>query len=95
MRVCASAPSSSPGGTRGQVASTSGILAVQSSSVAGKTTLVEPPEPDPKNAPNRNPYGNDRPANTNGPPGRRPVVEDFSEIMKVTGLDGALQTGVC
>jgi hypothetical protein len=92
-RICASAPSSSPGGIDGRVASPSGILQVQSSSVAGKTAVVEPPESDPNNLPNRDPLGDDKPGHTNGlyqEDNRclRSALENSSEIMKVVDLYG-------
>jgi hypothetical protein len=91
------APSSSPGGIDGQVASASGILPVQSSSVDGKTIVVEPPEPDPNNLRNRDPRGEDKSGHTNGLSQEddrplRSVVENSSEIMKVTGVDGTLRS---
>jgi hypothetical protein len=71
---------------------------VQSSSVAGKTVVVEPPEPDENNLPNRDPHGEDEPEHTYGPSQEdarclRSVVENSSEIMKVVALDGALLSG--
>ena len=77
----------------GRVASTSGILQVQSSSVAGKTAVVEPPEPDPNNLPNLDLRGDDKPGHTNGLSEEddrylRSVVENTSEIMKF--VDGTL-----
>ena len=77
----------------GRVASTSGILQVQSTSVAGKTAVVEPPELDPNNLPNLDPRGDDKPGHTNGLSEEddrylRSVVENTSEIMKF--VDGTL-----
>jgi hypothetical protein len=91
------APSSSPGGIDGRVASTSGILQVQSSSVAGKTAVVEPPEPDPNNLPNLDPRGDDKPGHTKGLSQEddrylRSVVENSSEFMKFGDLDGTLHS---
>jgi hypothetical protein len=79
----------------GRVASTSGILQVQSTSVAGKTAVVEPPELDPNNLPNLDPRGDDKPGHTNGLSQEddrylRSVVENSSEIMKFVDLDGTL-----
>ena len=79
----------------GRVASTSGILQVQSSSVAGKTAVVEPPELDPNNLPNLDPRGDDKPGHTNGLSQEddrylRSIVENSSEIMKFVDLDGTL-----
>jgi hypothetical protein len=95
MRVCASTPSSSPGGTRGQVASTSGILTAQSSTVAGKTALVEPPKPDPNSLPSRDPRGEVKPNHTNWLSQEddrrlRPVPKSSKKITKVVGLDETL-----
>jgi hypothetical protein len=95
--MCATAPSSSPGGIDDLVASTSGILQVQSSSVAGKTAVVEHPEPDPNNLQNLDARGDDKPGHTNGLSQEddrylRSVVENSSEIMKVTGVDGTLHS---
>src|SRR5215207_3527501 len=94
----ASAPGTSFGGTHGRLTSASGILLVQSSSVAGKTVVVEPPEPDENNLPNRDPHGEDEPEHTYGPSQEdarclRSVVENSSEIMKVVALDGTLLSG--
>jgi hypothetical protein len=77
----------------GRVASTSGILQVQSTSVAGKTAVVEPPELDPNNLPNLDLRGDDKPGHTNGLSEEddrylRSVVENTSEIMKF--VDGTL-----
>jgi hypothetical protein len=60
--------------------------------VAGKTAVVEPPEADLNNLPNRDPRGEDKPGQTNGlsqEDGRylRTVVENSLEIMKVVDLD--------
>jgi hypothetical protein len=79
----------------GRVASTSGILQVQSTSVAGKTAVVEPPELDPNNLPNLDPRGDDKPGHTNGLSQEddrylRSIVENSSEIMKFVDLDGTL-----
>jgi hypothetical protein len=65
--------------------------------VAGKTAVVESPELDPNNPPNRDPSGDDRPGHTNGLSQKddrclRSVVENSSETMKVTGLDGTLRS---
>jgi hypothetical protein len=89
------APSSSPGRIDGRVASTSGILQVQSSSVARTTAVVEPP--DPNNLPNLDPCGDDRPGHTNGLSQEddrflRSVVEHTSKIMEVVDLDGTLRS---
>jgi hypothetical protein len=91
-------PGSSLGGIDGRVTYASGILLVQSSSVAGKSVMVEPPEPDRNNLPNRAPHGEDKPEHTYGTPQEaarclRPVVENSSESMKVVDLDGALLSG--
>jgi hypothetical protein len=64
--------------------------------VAGKTVVVEPPEPDPNNLPNRDPGGDDKPEHTNGLSQEddrwwRSVVENSQEIMKVD-LDGTLRS---
>jgi hypothetical protein len=77
----------------GRVASTSGILQVQSTSVGGKTAVVEPPELDPNNLPNLDLRGDDKPGHTNGLSEEddrylRSVVENTSEIMKF--VDGTL-----
>jgi hypothetical protein len=79
----------------GRVASTSGILQVQSTSVAGKTAVVEPPELDPNNLPNLDPRGDDKPGHINGLSQEddrylRSIVENSSEIMKFVDLDGTL-----
>jgi len=79
----------------GRVASTSGILQVQSTSVAGKTAVVEPPELDPNNLLNLDPRGDDKPGHTNGLSQEddrylRSIVENSSEIMKFVDLDGTL-----
>ncbi len=79
----------------GRVASTSGILQVQSSSVAGKTAVVEPP--DPNNLPNLDPRGDDKPGHTKGLSQEddrylRSVVENTSEIVKFGDLDGTLHS---
>ena len=79
----------------GRVASTSGILQVQSSSVAGKNAVVEPPELEPNNLPNLDPRGDDKPGHTNGLSEEddrylRSVVENASEIMKF--VDGTLRS---
>jgi hypothetical protein len=89
-RICSSAPRSSHGGIDGRLASASGILLVQSWSVAGKNAVVEPPEPDPNNLPNRDPRGDHKPGHTNGLSQEdywclRSVVENSSEITK--GVD--------
>ena len=91
------APSSSPGGIDGRVASTSGILQVQSSSVARKTAVMEPPVPDPNNLPNLDPRGDDKPGHTKGLSQEddrylRSVVENSSEFMKFGDLDGTLHS---
>jgi hypothetical protein len=79
----------------GRVASTSGILQVQSTSVTGKTAVVEPPELDPNNLPNLDLRGDDKPGHTNGLSQEddrylRSIVENSSEIMKFVDLDGTL-----
>jgi hypothetical protein len=61
--------------------------------VAGKTVVVELPEPDPNNLPNRDPRGDDKPGHTNGLSQEddrclRSAVENSSEIMKVVDLGG-------
>jgi hypothetical protein len=61
--------------------------------VAGKTVVVEIPEPDPNNLPNRDPRGDDKPGHTNGLSQEddrclRSAVENSSEIMKVVDLGG-------
>jgi len=63
--------------------------------VAGKTVVVEPPEPN--NPRNRDPRGEDKSGHTNGLSQEddrplRSVVENSSEIMKVTGVDGTLRS---
>jgi hypothetical protein len=65
--------------------------------VTGKTVVVEPPEPDPNNLPNRDPNGDDKPEHTNGPSQEvdrylRSVVENSSEFMKFGDLDGTLHS---
>jgi hypothetical protein len=65
--------------------------------VAGKTEVVEPPEPDPSNPPNRGPRGDDKPGHMNGLSQEddrclRPVVENSSEMMKVVDLCGTLRS---
>jgi hypothetical protein len=70
---------------------------VQSSSVVGKTAVIESLEPDPNNLPNRDPHGEDKPGHTNGLSREddrclRTVVEHFSEIMKVVDTDRSLQS---
>jgi hypothetical protein len=61
--------------------------------VAGKTVVVELPEPDPNNLPNRDPRGDDKSGHTNGLSQEddrclRSAVENSSEIMKVVDLGG-------
>jgi hypothetical protein len=63
--------------------------------VAGKTVVVEPP--DPNNLRNSDPRGEDKSGHTNGLSQKddrrlRSVVENSSEIMKVTGVDGTLRS---
>ncbi len=58
--------------------------------------MVEPPEPDPKNLPNRDPGSDDEPEHTNGLSQKddrylRSVVENSSEIVKVFDHDGTLR----
>jgi hypothetical protein len=72
-----------------------GYTPVQSSTVAGKTALVEPPKPDPNSLPSRDPRDEDKTGHINGLSREddrclRSVVEIPSEIMKVLGLDGTL-----
>jgi len=93
MRICPSTLSSSSGGIDGRVASTSGIILVQSSSLAGKTAVVEPP--DPNNLPNLDPRGGDKPGHTNGLSQEDhrylpSIAENSSEIMKFGDLGGIL-----
>jgi hypothetical protein len=64
--------------------------------VAGKIVMVEPPESDPRNLPNRDAHGNDKPEHTNGQSqedGRClcPAVENSPKIMKCDDLDGTLR----
>jgi hypothetical protein len=59
--------------------------------------VVEPPELDPNNLPNLDLRGDDKPGHTNGLSEEddrylRSVVENSSEIMKVTGVDGTLRS---
>jgi hypothetical protein len=51
--------------------------------VAGKTVVVESPEPDPNYLPNRDARGDHKPEQTArlNVRGLRPVVENLSEIM--------------
>jgi hypothetical protein len=61
--------------------------------VAGKTAVVEPP--DPNNPPNRDPRGDDKLGHTDGHSQEdnrcsRPVVGKSPEIMKVIDLEGTL-----
>jgi hypothetical protein len=61
--------------------------------VAGKTAVVEPPEPDPNNLPNLDLRGDHRPGHTNGLSQEddrflRSVAEHSSEITMVVHPDG-------
>jgi hypothetical protein len=65
--------------------------------MAGKTVVVEPPKPDPKNLPDRDPRGHDQPAHTNGLSQEddrylRSVAENSSEIIKCGNLDVTLRS---
>ena len=61
--------------------------------------MVEPPEPDRNNLPNRDPHREHKPVHTYSQPQEaaqclRSVVENTSESMKVVDLDGALLSEV-
>jgi len=63
--------------------------------VAGKTAVVEPP--DPNNVPNLDPRGDDKPGHTNGYSQEddrclRSIIQNSSKIMKFVDLDGTLQS---
>jgi hypothetical protein len=65
--------------------------------VAGKTAVVEPPEPDPNNLPNRDPRGDDKTGHNNGLSQEddrclRSAIENPAEIMKAVDLYGTLRS---
>jgi hypothetical protein len=65
--------------------------------VAGKTAVVEPPEPDPNNLQNSDPRGDDKTGHNNGlsqedDRSLRSAIENPAEIMKAVDLYGTLRS---